>query len=487
MSFLKDSISFSASTILNQIITLFRGIILRIILIPEILGIYNLIQVIGGFLITLDLGISSAAARDLPILRGQKDIKNELISRSTVLWFSVFQSIIVIIFFLVYIKYFDTSYSSLTITIVSIILFCSSIITPYEIFLRSAQKYSSLSIIIILLGVVEFIFYLIPSYFFGINGLLFGVVFSLIIKVISITFISIKNKITTKFNFSIRKIKKFLKFGFPLKLVDYPMQYMVIMDLLWVTKFMDLKSLAIYTTANLFFKQSNQLSNTIGVVFETRIIKHYGKHESWEKISELIKSYIFFQLITIVPIIICLCSIAIPFIIRQFLPNYSDANEAIIYLLISNFFIVINSGMTIPWFIKKKILNRGISNLIGLIVIIISLSIFWFLFDKQSLASVAISVTLGYFFYFIYMLIAVGRELWSTKEIIKILFTTLFASIWTSIIIIYANSLMIGDLKFFDDLLRTLFIGLKSIICLSPIIGLGYYLSNFNKFIKKLD
>ena len=85
------------------------------------------------------------------------------------------------------------------------------------------------------------------------------------------------------------------------------------------------------------------------------------------------------------------------------------------------------------------------------------------------------------------MLIAVGRELWSTKEIIKILFTTLFASIWTSIIIIYANSLMIGDLKFFDDLLRTLFIGLKSIICLSPIIGLGYYLSNFNKFIKKLD
>ena len=258
-------------------------------------------------------------------------------------------------------------------------------------------------------------------------------------------------------------------------------------DLLWVTKFMNISSLAIYTTAQIFFKQSNQISSSIGSVFETRIIQYYGKYKSWKKIGEIIKNYMYLQLLVFVPILVCFCATFIPLIIRQFLPKYQDANQAIIYLLLANFFIVTNSGLTIPWFTKKKLISRGISNLLGLSLMIFFLCFFWFVLEKQDLISISISVTLSYLFYFIYMLIMVGKELWFTNEIFKICFTIIIAAIWTGFVVHLGYYYSIDGLNIFSDIIRSIIVFILSLIGISPIFIFGLKASNYSKFIKILD
>ena len=490
MSFLKDSISYSTSTLSVQIISLFRGIVIRIILIPEILGIYNMIQVVLGFVSVFDFGASVAAGRDLPILRGKNDSVNESLMRSTVLWFTIGQSILVGLGTIIYSFFFNTEYLSIGFigfVIVGTLLIIGSVVNTYDIFLRCSQKYIGLSKIILIVGVFEALVFISGAYFGGIKGLLTGVVISALFKLILTLFIAYKNGIIIGLDFSFLKIKKLLSYGFPLRIVDYPKQYMIMVDLLWVAKFMDIASLAIYTTANIFFKQSNQVSVSIGSVFETRIIQFFGKHNSWKKIGDLIKNYMYLQLLVFVPIIVCLCATFIPLVIRQLLPKYQDANDAIIYLLLANFFIVINSGLTIPWFVKKKLVSRGKSNLFGLLLAIFFLSFFWFVLDIQKLSSIAISVTLTYLSYFIYMLIMVGKELWPTKEIIKILLIILIGAIWTSLVVVIGNSFSISGLNIYNDIVRSIIICVISLIMISPIFIFGLFSSNYKQFIKKLD
>lgn len=490
MSFLKDSVSYSFSTLSVQIIGLFRGILIRIILIPEILGIYNLIQVVLGFITVFDFGASAAAGRDLPILRGKNDNQNELLMRSTVLWFTLGQSILVGLGTIIYSFFFNNEFMTIGFigfVIVVTLLIIGSVVNCYDIFLRCSQKYIGLSKIILIIGVIEAIAFISGAYFFGINGLLIAVVLSSLLKLILSIYIGYDNGVTIRLNFSFIQIKKLLSYGFPLRLIDYPKQYMMMIDLLWVAKFMDIASLAVYTTANLFFKQTNQISTSIGSVFETRIIQLFGKHNSWKEISGLIKNYMYLQLLVFVPILICLCATFIPLVIRQLLPKYQDSIESIIYLLLANFFIVINSGLTIPWFTKKKLISRGKSNLFGLLTMIFFISIFWFILDIQNLKAVAISITLSYLLYFIYMLVMVGKELWPTKEIIKILLIILISAIWTSLVVIISNTFSIGGLNIFDDIVRSTTICLISLILISPIFIFGLFSSNYRQLIKNLD
>ena len=113
---------------------------------------------------------------------------------------------------------------------------------------------------------------------------------------------------------------------------------MIMADLLWITKFMDTTSLAIYTTARLFFIQSTLISTSISTVFETRMVKIYGKDKSFKNIKKILKRFLFIQLLIVVPLVVIILSTIIPFFIRNVISKYESSSEIIIILLFSNFF-----------------------------------------------------------------------------------------------------------------------------------------------------
>ena len=80
---------------------------------------------------------------------------------------------------------------------------------------------------------------------------------------------------------------------------------------------MDFKNLAVYSTAKMFFTQTTNISVSIGVVFQNRIIQKYGKVGELKKLNNLFKDYLLFQFLVIIPNLICISFIAISFIFRQ--------------------------------------------------------------------------------------------------------------------------------------------------------------------------
>jgi len=169
------------------------------------------------------------------------------------------------------------------------------------------------------------------------------------------------------------------------------------------------------------------------------------------------------------------------------MPKYALSIEPLILLLAGNFFIVVNSGLTIPWFINKQIKARGISNIFGLLISITFLTFFWFILEQRNLNSVAIAMTLGNVFHFIYMLIIVGNQIWTSKQEFSILIVILICAGWTSLVVFSALYYFKPELNFMDDLLQTLKVSGIVLLLIAPIIIVGLKLSKYKQLIKGLN
>ena len=58
---------------------------------------------------------------------------------------------------------------------------------------------------------------------------------------------------------------------------------------------------------------------------------------------------------------------------------------------------------------------------------IICLSFFWFVLNMKNLNGVAFSIVTGSAAYFLFYVVAAGRDLWSNKDILKVIFFVLFS------------------------------------------------------------
>ncbi len=192
-------------------------------------------------------------------------------------------------------------------------------------------------------------------------------------------------------------------------------------------------------------------------------------------------------MLIIVPIVFWGCAIFIPFFIRQLMPKYSESNEVLLILLVGNFFMIVNSGLTIPWFVNKQIMARGISNAFGLLITLLLIVFFWYYLDQKDITAVAMAITIGNVIYFIYMVTFVGRQIWTLKQAITILLMVLLCATWTASVVFIGIQYLETNLNFIDDLLQSLKIGGLTFLMIVPIIFIGLRLSDYKKLIKGLD
>lgn len=217
----------------------------------------------------------------------------------------------------------------------------------------------------------------------------------------------------------------------------------------------------------------SEITVRIGEVFRTRLLYQFGNDTPWDIIAVKIRQFLFAQLIVAVPLTTWAGALALPFLVRQLIPKYAFANDAIVALLIGNFFIVINSGLTNPWFIQKKLLARGISNIAGLSGMILSLTFSWFVFEKHNITDIAYASIIGYFIYFTYMVFAVGRGLWGLRGLLEIYLYVLIAALWTGYVLIKGGTYIDGDMTFLADLKQTFKIGCYTLIGIIPVVLIG--------------
>lgn len=433
-------------------------------------------MVIQGFIGAFDIGCIAGASRDLPIMKGKGNYKEEYRIRSSTLLFTLLQNVIISVLALIYILWNRANYLPWEIigACVGITLFMlMSVQSTYTTFLSGIQAFVPLSKLFLIGAILEGISLPLGAYLWGIGGLMAMALISSLLKaglfIISGRFLNIGLKL----GIFKETLKRLLSFGFLLRLVDYPYVFFVMMNVLWVTKFMSIEALALFSMARGFFIQVSDISAKVGAVYAMRFLEQAGTGIPTSIISKQLKQFMLFQLLVAVPLIAWAAAITLPFIVNNFIPKYSDANQAILILLMCSFFYVLNSGLTNPWVMEKKLVARGLANLFGLTMTTMSLAILWFFFERHTITDVAYSTLAGYYLYFTYMVIAVGKGYWKLRDSVDIILCVTLAATWTFILLYTGQASIKGYVGFSENLNATLSMGFITLLGILPITLFG--------------
>lgn len=259
----------------------------------------------------------------------------------------------------------------------------------------------------------------------------------------------------------------------------------MMLDVLWITKFMGLSTLAIYAMARGFFWQGSDIPSRISTVFFTKMMQLHGSGVDRREIAAKLMQFIVVQLLILVPLLCWLINSIIPFLIRNLIPKYSHGIQAVMILIICNFFISQNSQMYSLWIMEKRLKAYGISNLFGLCAMLSSIVFFWFILGQKTINGIAFATLTGYILYFLYITIAVGCEFWKPIDIVKIIVSVFLMASWTGFILWGSGQSYMPITNWKSDISITMWSNGIALLKLLPALALVIFFGGIGKLINE--
>lgn len=424
--FLKNVFSYSLVNFYAQIVRLLQELVVRFMLPPEVLGLWSLVLVIQNFSLNFDWGVTTAASRELPLLFGAKQFQDAADYRLTSFYLHLLGKLIISIGIVLYglIYYLHPFQKEFIATLAAaIIIFIFGLGEAFTTFYQSAQQYILLSKRLFIYWSFYAFLMIAGALLYGVNGLMIAMIVALILQAAILRHsLDYEGKGTFRADY----VTSILGFALPFRLVDFPLSIATSLDAVYVAKFFDLKTLAIYTTAKMIFNQAGQVPTWIGSVLIMRLTTLVGAANSKLALGrEMLTSLTAINLI-LLPLLIGFISLTSYWGILLFLPKYSYAIKVLPLLLLSLYFQPRVTVIRNYWIIDKKFKWLAISNLIVISLMGLGYAVLYLL-DDTSLITVAAVYTLSFAGYFAFVAICLGRELWGAKKLVKFLIETLFS------------------------------------------------------------
>lgn len=480
MSFIKNAVAYSGTNLVSQAAMFVQAFILRMLLIPQVMGVWNFVQVVRGYVAPISLGAINGAFRELPILKGQGKQSEATICRSVSLSASLAEAVILALGIVGYTIWQRSTYTHLEIwafivaaALVILTRFHESCLT----FFQGAQLYVPLSRILLINGLIFATILPVGALAGGLPGLLVAALTAAMIRGLWMISSGKHQGLETRLGWDKSIWKRLVSFGIGYRLTSYPMTLFLMLDLLWVTRFMDLAALALYATARNFFLQASDISVRIGTVFFTRILEDHGRGISKQEMGNNFCFFIQMELLVVFPLVCWAVSSVFPLLVRQFIPLYVDSIPIIFPLMIAGFFIPQNHHLFTLWVAEKKLIPYGISNVLGLLAVGLTLIVFWYILGLRRLQHVALAALLGYAIHFTYMMTVLGRKLFGRKDALKLFCQVILAAGWTGLVLLYSGQWCPNKLSFTQDVIFSLQTGAWTITALLPLIGYGLWVS----------
>ena len=386
---------FSIGSLIGGIGRFFNNYFGALFLGPTIWGIWQgakLVELYGG---NLHLGVINGMHREIPILRGKKEIEQQIIIADVTFTFSFiiaiisFLGILIISFFVV-----KRPELKLSLQFISAILLFQYINSFYGTYLRANNEFNTVSKIAIIDGLGS-LFSVALIFFFGLLGFLGGQV---LCSLVTAYYSWWKSSYTINWRWDNKVLKSLIIIGFPIMLMVFANIIFTTIDRLLILKFLSAKDLGFYSLENIVFAPLLMIFTASSSVMYPRFAEKYG--EATNSLS--LKRYITIpmeNLAASIPILIGVIFIALPSLTTVFLPKYINGIQAAQILLIGLFFYGV-TGMAgnMILTINKQVLNLGIlsiSAILNLIFSYIALKL------KYGIVGVALGTSLGYFIYFL--------------------------------------------------------------------------------------
>lgn len=471
--FFKNVFSYSVASFYAQCARFVQELVVRLMLSPEVLGLWSLVLVIQNFGATCDAGILSAAGRELPLLYGAKQYTEAANYRKTIMYMQVLGKLLVALGIVIYAccRYlYPLQIEFWVVIAAAIMIVLSSISDARMIFYQTAEAYVALSKKLIIYWTCYALMLITGVYIAGVNGLMVAALLAMILQVIILRSNTIHQE---KGVFTRAFIAPILQFALPFRVVDFPMSMALVVDGLFVAKFFTLTELAIYTTAKLIFNQAGQVPTWIGSVFIVRLTTLSGGGNKWSELAgEMLKNLTAMNLI-ILPIVIGAVSLISHWGILVFLPKYANVIPLVPILLISLYFQPRVTVLRNYWIIEKKFGWLAVSNLIGISCMLLGFAYLyyshWF-----SLAAVALIFSFAFGAYFFFVVTQLGIQLWGLKKL-SILLAEIVLAIGILLLALMAAGLFKPVMPSVVNAGMVFKSGSKFVVLMAPLVLYGLY------------
>lgn len=484
--FIRNVLSYSAVNAYAQLIRLLQDFVVRFILPPSIMGIWSLVLVLQGFATTFDIGVLTAATRELPLLygAGRRECASFYKSTAFLLHFGAKVVTALLIISYTFIRYSGTfneyTYAGLA---AGALIILTSIGEAFIYFYQSEQRYVELSKQLMLYWTCYAITIFLGVYFAGLTGLIVANLIALIIQAILLKSAFVPFANSRRFAWNSAAAKSLLSFALPFRAIDYPMSIAENIDGLIIAKFFSLKILAIYMTAKLICNQTGQIPTWVGNVFIVRLTTMIGsgEHNKRELGTEALQN-LYVQYLFILPIIMVLAYHTAQFGIDYFIPKYRESLAILPVLLLSLYFQPRVTVIRNFWIINKNFKQLGISNIFVILASTLGFT-YLFLSHNLTLIHVAWIYVLAYCSYFIYVFLKLGAEIWENENRLQLAIILVCSTLFTyfslhTYIANTATTLFEAILQYLENLFLSLMI-------LVPVFLLGIYQLSLQKYLSQ--
>lgn len=469
---LKKTVSFCSANLVGQVVRIIQELVIRAVLAPHIMGLWDYVLVVRNFGTSLDLGTLTAMLRKLCLLHGAQNAKDIGAYRKTAFVLHLFQQALVGLGIVAYAflvnrgtEYFWPMIAG------AVILLLGGFGEVFKFFYQGAARYTQLSWRLLIFWPI-YAALLIAGVCIGqVYGLIVAMICAMAIQAFILGFGAQGDTLGVEHKWDRGAAMSLLSVGVPFRIVDYPMTLHQMVDVLFVVNFLGIELLAIYSTAKMVLLQTRQLPTWISTVIVTRLTQETGaNHKSRKELGDIVFSYLRLYYLAIVPMLICASSAGAAIVFAKFIPKYEDALGPMLVLLFVLYFAPYATLIRRFWLIDKRFGALLVSNVVALASVLVGLAIL-LVIRITTPTSVATVFLLSHVIYFMYLLWALGPELWSKKKLASVV---LFVSV--SIAVTFLALKTGGVFEWKDDIPGLAGIALaclKEVAVLFPLVLFG--------------
>ncbi|MDD2890473.1 MAG: oligosaccharide flippase family protein [bacterium] len=397
---------------------------------PTIWGTWQGAMLVLQYGSSLHLGVPNGMDRELPLMRGKKELGRQAVITDVTFTFSFIVALIVSSGILVS-TFVLTMQPELKLSLqfIAAMIFFQYISAFYGSFFRAHNEFGTVSKVAIIGGLGNF-FSIALIFFFGFRGFLGGQ----LIRFFVITCYSyFKSSYSIKWRWDNQCLNSLIMIGFPIMLMLFANLLFTTVDRILILKFLDTKSLGFYSLGNLVFAPLLMIFTASNSVMYPRFTEKYGETGTTNSLIKYITVPIK-NLAVLMPILIGVIYIALPFLVKVFLPAYIEGIAAARILIMGLFFYGI-AGMAGNMFLT---VNRQVMYLVITIGSALLNLCFSYIGAKlgYGIIGVAIGASLAYFIFSITSVILAMRfAKASLKETNKLLMGVLGHIFYVCVII----------------------------------------------------
>jgi len=408
--FFKDVMFYSGSSLFSNTINFIISIVVRRVLQPMLMGVFNEIMLIVDYARYSHLGVIDSLDRELPYSYGKKDFERVALLKN--IGFSLCVTIALLVSAGLFIASFFIKPDSNQLLIdgmrvVPFIIIFQVISSLFIVFNRSHNKFSIISRYTILIAVLDLgakVFLVIK---FGLYGLLWASVLTLGLGLLYFSTAS-REKLKFALKFPFAEVKHLFKVGFPIFILGFVFMTLRNIDRIMIIRFLGVENLGFYTIALMASVYMLQLPNLVYAVVFPRFYQAYGERQNIYKIKDiflkptLVFAYSF-------PILAGCIIIFLPLLVKYLLPAYTPGLiPAYILLLGCSFLVLINMSNYLMIALNKQIYMVAI----GIVCILIAVALNYTAVTKFNLGlcGIAIGTSLAHFTYATVLMIFAFRN-----------------------------------------------------------------------------